>query len=391
LEKSGNSFKYVPVTKTDKLAVLCHRNLGYPYRNSDLIELNKIKGDIKGLIDQKISEVKEQKLYFEAMKNYLPELKQPSDFSLKQSTDLQAKNEAMLQDIKLKLDLIVADMRKFNELPSYFHVTLPLQTQLSKIDAFLNEIHNFLDSPSRAMQLIPREELLNLHLNKDGPVPMEIYRYLNDYYLIKVGYAELETVQYIDNDWNDLMQINSTSRMSLVDLITLILGSLGVSFSTILTIIFTCCANKGRLTNEQKKQIMQMAAKDRAKRNTAQSASQRPLLTSTGTIPKRPVPVKRMAPQVNKMQIQPQVNQTSFSTLPSAPPMQMALPAPIQPIRPNPVSEISQILARLNTQSTQRREEIKLPVYNPIGYGKSKTKKNKGADIPLWMEPSDSD
>jgi hypothetical protein len=179
--------------------------------------------------------------------------------------------------------------------------------------------------------------------------------------------------------------------MSLVDLITLILGSLGVSFSTILTIIFTCCANKGRLTNEQKKQIMQMAAKDRAKRNTAQSASQRPLLTSTGTIPKRPVPVKRMAPQVNKMQVQPQVNQTSFSNMPSAPPMQMTLPAPIQPIRPNPVSEISQILARLNTQSTQRREEIKLPVYNPIGYGKTKTKKNKGADIPLWMEPSDSD
>jgi hypothetical protein len=78
------------------------------------------------------------------------------------------------------------------------------------------------------MQLIPREELLNLHLNKVGPVPMEIYRYLTDYYLIKVGYAELETVQYINNDWNDLMQISSTSRMSLVDFITLILGSLGV-------------------------------------------------------------------------------------------------------------------------------------------------------------------
>jgi hypothetical protein len=136
---------------------------------------------------------------------------------------------------------------------------------------------------------------------------------------------------------------------------------------------------------------MDMAAKNRAKRNTAQSASQRPLLTSTGTIPKRPVPVKRMAPQVNKMQVQPQVSQTSFSTVPSAPPMQMTLPVPIQPIRPNPVSEISQILARLNTQNTQRREEIKLPVYNPIGYGKTKTKKNKGADIPLWMEPSDSD
>jgi hypothetical protein len=181
--------------------------------------------------------------------------------------------------------------------------------------------------------------------------------------------------------------------MSLVDLITLILGSLGVSFSTLLTIIFTCCASKGRLTNEQKKQIMTMAAKDRAKRNTAQSASQRPLLTSTGTIPKRPVPVKRIAPQVNKMQVQPQVNQTSFSTMPSAPPMQMTmpLPTPIQPIRPNPVSEISQILARMNTQSTQRREEIKLPVYNPIGYGKTKSKKNKGADIPLWMEPSDLD
>jgi hypothetical protein len=391
LEKSGSSFKYVPVAKTEKLAVLCHRNLGYPYRNSDLIELNKIKGDIKALIDQKISEVKEQKLYFEAIKNYLPELKPSSDFSLKQATDLQAKNEVMLQDIKLKLDLIVADMRKFNELPSYFHVTLPLQTQLSKVDAFLNEIHNFLDSPSRAMQLIPRDELLNLHLNKDGPVPMEIYRYLNDYYLIKVGYAELETVQYIDNDWNDLMQINSTSRMSLVDLITLILGSLGVSFSTLLTIIFTCCASKGRLTNEQKRQIMSMAAKDRAKRNTAQSASQRPLLTSTGAISKRPGPVKRMAPQVNKMQIQPQLNQTNFSTMPSAPPMTMSLPTPIQPVRPNPVSEISQILARMNTQSTQRREEIKLPVYNPIGYGKTKTKKNKGAEVPLWMEPSDSD
>jgi hypothetical protein len=243
------------------------------------------------------------------------------------------------------------------------------------------------------MQLIPREELLNLHLNKDGPVPMEIYRYLNDYYLIKVGYAELETVQYIDNDWNDLMQISKTSRMSLVDLITLILGSLGVSFLTLLTIIFTCCASKGRLTNEQKKQIMSMAAKDRAKRNTAQSASQRPLLTGTGAIPKRPVPLKRIAPQVNKMQVQPQVNQTNFSTMPSAPPMQMTmpLPAPIQPVRPNPVSEISQILARMNTQSTQRREEIKLPVYNPIGYGKTKSKKNKGADIPLWMEPSDSD
>jgi hypothetical protein len=241
------------------------------------------------------------------------------------------------------------------------------------------------------MQLIPRDELLNLHLNKDGPVPMEIYRYLNDYYLIKVGYAELETVQYIDNDWNDLMQINSTSRMSLVDLITLILGSLGVSFSTLLTIIFTCCASKGRLTNEQKRQIMSMAAKDRAKRNTAQSASQRPLLTSTGAISKRPGPVKRMAPQVNKMQIQPQLNQTNFSTMPSAPPMTMSLPTPIQPVRPNPVSEISQILARMNTQSTQRREEIKLPVYNPIGYGKTKTKKNKGAEVPLWMEPSDSD
>jgi hypothetical protein len=110
LEKSGSSFKYVPVAKTDKLAVLCHRNLGYPYRNSDLVELNKIKGDIKALIDQKISEVKEQKLYFEAIKNYLPELKPPSDFSLKQATDLQAKNEVMLQDIKLKLDLIVADI-----------------------------------------------------------------------------------------------------------------------------------------------------------------------------------------------------------------------------------------------------------------------------------------
>jgi hypothetical protein len=128
LEKSGSSFKYVPVAKTKKLAVPCHRNLGYPYRNSDLIELNKIKGDIKALIDQKISEVKEQKLYFEAIKNYLPELKPPSDFSLKQATDLQAKNEAILQDIKLKLDLIVADMRKFNELPSYFHVTLPLRS-----------------------------------------------------------------------------------------------------------------------------------------------------------------------------------------------------------------------------------------------------------------------
>jgi hypothetical protein len=85
LEKSGNSFKYVSVTKTEKLAVLCHRNLGYPYRNSDLIELNKIKGDIKALIDQKISEVKEQKLYFEAIKNYLPELRTSSDFSLKQA------------------------------------------------------------------------------------------------------------------------------------------------------------------------------------------------------------------------------------------------------------------------------------------------------------------
>jgi hypothetical protein len=84
-----------------------------------------------------------------------------------------------------------------------------------------------------------------------------------------------------------------------------------------------------------------------------------------------------MAPQVNKMQVQPQVNQTNFSTMPSAPPMQMtmSLPAPIQPVRPNPVSEISQILARMNTQSTQRREEIKLPVYNPIGYGKTKAKK----------------
>jgi hypothetical protein len=212
LEKSGSSFKYVPVAKTEKLAVLCHRNLGYPYRNSDLVELNKIKGDIKALIDQKISEVKEQKLYFEAIKNYLPELNPPSDFSLKQATDLQAKNDAILQEIKLKLDLIVADMRKFHELPSYFHVTLPLQTQFSRINAFLNEIHNFFDSPSRAMQLIPREELLNLHLNKDGPVPMEIYRYLTDYILIKVGYAELEMVQYIDNDWNDLMQISKTSQ-----------------------------------------------------------------------------------------------------------------------------------------------------------------------------------
>jgi hypothetical protein len=140
------------------------------------------------------------------------------------------------------------------------------------------------------MQLIPREELLNLHLNKDGPVPMEIYRYLTDYYLIKIGYAELETVQYIDNDWNNLMQISKTSRMSLVDLITLILGSLGVSFSTILTVIFTCCASKGRFTNEQKRAIINMAAKDRAKRNTAQLASQRPLLSSTGAIPSKCYP-----------------------------------------------------------------------------------------------------
>jgi hypothetical protein len=353
--------------------------------------LNKIKGDFKALNDQKISEVKEQKLYFEAIKNYLPELNPPSDFSLTQATDLQAKNDAILQDIKLKLDLIVADMRKFNELPSYFHVTLPLQMQFSRINAFLNEIHNFLDSPSRAMQLIPREELLNLHLNKDGPVPMEIYRYLTDYYLIKVGYAELETVQYIDNDWNDLMQISKTSQMSLVDLITLILGSLGVSFSTILTIIFTCCASKGRLTNEQKKAIINMAAKDRAKRNTAQLASQRPLLTSTGAIPKRPAPVKHIAPQVSKMQVQPQVNQTNFSTVASALPMPMSMPVPIQPVRPNPVSEVCQILAHMNTQNTQKREEIRLPVYNPIGYGKTKTKKNKRADIPVWLEPSDSD
>jgi hypothetical protein len=185
------------------------------------------------------------------------------------------------------------------------------------------------------------------------------------------------------------MQISKTSRMSLVDMITLILGSLGVSFSTILTIIFTCCASKGRLTNEQKKAIINMAAKDRAKRNTAQSASQRPLLTSTGAIPKRPAPVKRIAPQVSKMQVQPQVNQTNFSTIASAPPMPM--PVPIQPVRPNPVSEVCQILARMNTQNTQKREEIRLPVYNPIGYGKTKTKKSKGADIPLWMEPSDSD
>jgi hypothetical protein len=134
-----------------------------------------------------------------------------------------------------------------------------------------------------------------------------------------------------------------------------------------------------------------MAAKDRAKRNTAQSASQRLLLTSTGAIPKRPAPVKRIAPQVSKMQVQPQVNQTNFSTISSAPPMPMSMPMPIQPVRPNPVSEVCQILARMNTQNTQKREEIRLPVFNPIGYGKTKTKKNRGADIPLWMEPSDSD
>jgi hypothetical protein len=78
--------------------------------------------------------VKEQKLYFEAIKNYFPELSPPSDFSLKQATDLQTKNDAILQEIKLKLDLIVADMQKFHELLSYFHVTLPLQTQFSRIN-----------------------------------------------------------------------------------------------------------------------------------------------------------------------------------------------------------------------------------------------------------------
>jgi hypothetical protein len=48
LEKGGSSFKYVPVAKTEKLAVLCHQNLGHPYRNSDLIELNKINPNPHG-------------------------------------------------------------------------------------------------------------------------------------------------------------------------------------------------------------------------------------------------------------------------------------------------------------------------------------------------------
>jgi hypothetical protein len=71
--------------------------------------------------------------------------------------------------------------------------------------------------------------------------------------------------------------------------------------------------------------------------------------------------------------------------------MPMPMPIQVQAVWPDPVSEVRQILSRMNTQRTQKREEIRLPVFNPIGYGKTTAKKNRGADIPLWMEPSDSD
>jgi hypothetical protein len=383
LQLKDGEFKYVPVSKTETISVLCMKHLSFPYRESDIYDLTQLRDDLVKALYNKRLEVSAKIERMNSLDAFIPKLPSGTVLSYDNYMDKNTKLEERINNVKEELKKIEKALQKMEETQSYFRITLPYQTQVEKINDLLIEMLNLFDSPKSVFEYIYHSELPAF--NKQGEIPLQIYAHTENRYVIKLGIADITSKDYIVNDLYDFIQFSEKNRVQLIDLILFVISSVGVLVAGLSGM---CQMAEGVCKNREKKEAVTELMQKR--RDRAAKTRKRLVHSIRSTkLPAKNVPIARttprVVPRIHAIQAEihaPPVIETSFSQI--RPTVTQKQVSTIQDVK-----EILQILH----DTPPKREERTLPIYSPVKETAKSTKSKKPATtskgkIPLWLEPS---
>jgi hypothetical protein len=391
LELKDGNFQYVPVVKTTVLSTLCMKKLYFPYREFDLIDLAQFRDNLASMLYNKRLELSDKTEKIQSMESFIPKLPEGITLSEANVIDKNKKLNEKIQAIKTDLEKILNELGKMHEIQSYFRITLPFQIQIEKINDVIRELLNLFDSPKSIFEYVYQPGLPKF--DKDSNIPISIYQYTENRYVVRVGYADLTTNEYVVHDWYDFLQISQKDRIQIIDLLLFIISSVGVliaSFSG----LCQCTNGFGR------KKEQNLALQELVKKRKARSEKARKNLISKFREPKQPpkmIPLRPMIrPRAHAIQVEAEAHYppllnvpepTVHSIRPSAPPM--------KPSTSNTVQDVKEILQLLNPKQEKKEQKTPLPIFCPLSetgtIKKQNTAAKKKTNLPLWMEGSESD
>jgi hypothetical protein len=92
---------------------------------------------------------------------------------------------------------------------SFTRLTIPLQNQIERINDIVRELLNLFDSPKSIFEYIYQPGLPDF--NKNGEIPIQVFQYTENRYLIRLGIADLTSSEYVVRDMYDYLQINENN------------------------------------------------------------------------------------------------------------------------------------------------------------------------------------
>jgi hypothetical protein len=397
-KNASSKFEYVASDASEKMTVICTRELNFPYTEQAIKDLDRFKTDVKGLLTQRKNAISSYKEKIESQKSFLtPFPKVDKSFVLKNTVDRQTKFEEKTTEIKNALTKIVDEMSSWVEIPSFFKITVPLEKELNRIEELTDEILNLFDSPLRLFEYLVQPSLQTF--TRYGQIPIELYTYENDYLVIRVGNSDIFSDDVLISDAYDFLQLSNNLRIQIMDLILFILSGLGISAGAVATIITVCCRSK--LSNSQKVFLDTVIKRQGVKNSMRQKAGKSVAVnisslfsgtgtesgsgSATGTIPKRRAPI----PTQRAISHRIHVGETKTNEIrPTAPPLPVLN-------KPTTVQEITELVTLIRKGEQCEKPKRILPIQDVMAKSKDKEKSKQKYDpkraLPLWMESSDSD
>jgi hypothetical protein len=393
-KNASSKFEYVASDSTEKMTVICTRELNFLYTEQAIKDLERFKSDVKGLITQRKNAISSYKEKIESQKSFLtPFPKVDKSYVLKNSVDKQTKFEEKTTEIKTALTKIVDEMSSSVEIPSFFKITVPLEKELNRVEELTDEILNLFDSPLCLFEYLVQPSLQTF--TRYGQIPIELYSYENDYLVIRVGNGDIFSDDLLISDAYDFLQISDTLRIQIVDLVLFILSGLGISAGAIATVITVCCRSK---LNQKQKLFLDTVIKRQNVKNDRRQKSGRSVAVNifslfsgtgtgsgsgTGAIPKRRAPIPTQRAISHRIQVG---ESKSNEIRPTAPPLPVLN-------RPTTVQEITELVSLIRTGEQCEKSKRQLPIQDVLAKskGNEKAKQKQKHALPLWMESSDSD
>jgi hypothetical protein len=375
LELKDGVFKYVPVQKSEVISTLCVHRLPYPYAESDIDILENVRTDIVRSISTKKLEVSSKLERINSLNAFIPPVPKGTEISLDNVIDKETPLKTKIDDIRSELSKIEMSLSHMGTTLSFVRLTIPLQNQIERINDIVRELLNLFDSPKSIFEYIYQPGLPEF--NKNGEIPIQVFQYTENRYLIRLGIADLTSSEYVVRDMYDYLQINENNRIQVIDLLLFVISSIGVligSFSSVCQFSNGICRNR-----EQKVAVNELVEKRRKKairnRNRVVSSLARPRAPNRPITVRRPIP----APRIHAVQATQatEVSETSF-TKPSS---SRSLPS-------SPMQEVKEILQIIHSPRPEKEEKRGLPVFHPIVEKRKKPPMTveRNMNVPLWLE-----